>query len=130
MRRRRLALAAAGLLLPGLPTVSATESTPERLVAAFKESCLAAERPELKGTGTWRWIEELCAREAEARARAFAGLDHAGRLGELGRDCERWHAANRWRLPPDLQEDPRARAGYIAAACAAEAEERLRALER
>lgn len=99
-------------------------------MAAFRESCLAAERPELRETASWRWIEELCERDARARTEAFARLDRAARLRELASDCERWHAANRWRLPPDLQEDAGARAGYVAAACGAEAQERLEALER
>jgi len=122
----RRALIAGLLALPA----AAAEPSPERLVAAFRASCLAAERPELRGTGTWAWIEELCAREAATRADAFTLLDRPGRLRELASDCERWHAANRWRLPPKLQDDPQARAGYVGAACSAEAEERLRALER
>jgi hypothetical protein len=117
-----------GLLL-GLPDSLAAEPAPERLAALFQESCLAAERPELRASATGSWIEALCAQDARARAQAFAGLDRTGRLRELGRDCERWHEVNRWRLPAHLQEDAEAGAAYVQAACAAEALERLRALE-
>lgn len=127
--RARAALLSAGLLLSApLPAVG--EPEPEHLLAFFRESCLAEARPELRGTATWTWIEGLCEREARARADAFARLDRAGRLQELGRGCERWYAANGWRLPPALQEDAGARTRHVAAACAAEAEELLRTLER
>jgi hypothetical protein len=106
------------------------EPAAERLVELFRDGCIAVGRPELRSTAIWGWIEGLCEREARARADAFSSLDRQGRLSELAGDCERWHAANRWRLPQGLQEDARARAGYVAAACGAEALERLRTLER
>lgn len=128
MPGRRLAALSVGFLLALPGPLAAAGPEQGRLVALFEGSCLAAERPELRASATGRWIEALCAQEALARAQAFASLDRTGRLRELGRDCERWHEANRWRLPPHLQEDPQGRTGYVAAACAAEAEERLRAL--
>jgi hypothetical protein len=95
---------------------------------AFRATCLAAERPELRGTPTWDWIELLCDRHAAARADAFAAADRAGRLGLLAEECAAWFHASGWRWPGWSGQDAAARAPHVDAACAAEAEERLREL--
>lgn len=123
--RRPLSLAAALLLATAAPPVAVAG---EPIEDAFRRGCLERERAELRGTATWAWIEELCARDADGRAAAFRAADREGRLGILAEDCADWYGRNGERLPDVLQRDPRARRAYVAFVCRREAEERLRAL--
>lgn len=121
---------ARGFLLLALTLAGGAWAQGDPVRELFLFGCLAAERPELRGSATWPWIEELCLRHATQRTAEFQAADRVGRLRLLADECRAWHAANARRLPDRLRLDARARAGYVEASCASEAEERLTGLER
>jgi hypothetical protein len=108
--------------------LAAAPASAEPVEDAFRRGCEARERPELRASESWTWIRELCARDAAQRARLFREAGRDGRLAILAEDCADWYARNGWRLPEALRNAPRRRQALVAAACASEAEERLRGL--